>query len=82
MRIIKFIWDFRGPTAAATAEHHLVHLKEFCAAENIAAEAFGTLAHNDFIAEAFVAASESYLELIRDRLKPHRASLYNTDSST
>lgn len=81
MRVIKFIWDFRGPTAAATAEHHLVHLKEFCAAENIPTEAFGTLAHNDFIAEAYVATSEAYFNLIRDRLKPHRASLYKTDSS-
>ncbi|MGB7784529.1 MAG: hypothetical protein WBL27_00360, partial [Salinimicrobium sp.] len=28
-RKIKIIWDFRGPDAARTAEHHALHLKEY-----------------------------------------------------
>ena len=29
-RKIKLIWDFRGPDAQATAEHHTIHLRFFC----------------------------------------------------
>ena len=29
MRKLKLIWDFRGPVSQKTAEHHLVHLKEY-----------------------------------------------------
>ncbi|MBZ9628958.1 hypothetical protein LB456_07705 [Psychroflexus sp. CAK57W] len=25
----KLIWDFRGPNAEKTAEHHEIHLKDF-----------------------------------------------------
>jgi hypothetical protein len=34
-RKIKLIWDFRGPTAAKTAEHHEIHLKEYSAIEKL-----------------------------------------------
>ena len=31
MRKLKLIWDFRGPDALKTAEHHEIHLKEYSA---------------------------------------------------
>ncbi|MBL4662460.1 MAG: hypothetical protein JKY22_02610, partial [Flavobacteriaceae bacterium] len=35
MEHIKLIWDFKGPNAARTAEHHVIHLKEFAIAEEL-----------------------------------------------
>jgi len=35
-RKIKLLWDFRGPDAKATAEHHTIHLKEFATLEKLA----------------------------------------------
>jgi len=32
---IKLIWDFRGPTAKKTAEHHTIHLKEYIESEEL-----------------------------------------------
>jgi len=32
---IKLIWDFRGPSAAKTAEHYEVHLKEYVLNEEL-----------------------------------------------
>ena len=29
MRKLKLIWDFRGPYALKTAEHHEIHLKDY-----------------------------------------------------
>ena len=34
-RKIKLIWDFRGPVAAKTAEHHEIHLKEYIILEKL-----------------------------------------------
>ena len=34
-RTIKLIWDFKGPAAAKTAEHYLVHLKEYVDKEEL-----------------------------------------------
>ena len=33
---IKLIWDFRGPSALQTAEHHALHLNEYLNLENYA----------------------------------------------
>ena len=35
MQKIKLIWDFRGEASAKTAEHHVIHLKEFAEREHI-----------------------------------------------
>jgi len=32
-RQIKLIWDFRGPNALLTAQHHEIHLKDFIKTE-------------------------------------------------
>ena len=32
-RQIKLIWDFRGAAAEKTAEHHVIHLKQYIEAK-------------------------------------------------
>ncbi|MGB7394218.1 MAG: hypothetical protein WA913_07490, partial [Pricia sp.] len=34
-RQLKLIWDFRGPAAAKTAEHHEKHLQDYAASHKI-----------------------------------------------
>ena len=75
MRRIKFIWDFRGPAAPKTAEHHEIHLREYCQMENLRDWETGLQAVSDNHVIAFLTISESHLKQIRDRLKPHRAIL-------
>ena len=51
---IKLIWDFRGATAAKTAEHHEIHLKEYIIAENYNLNNTGFEIINDMYAIAYL----------------------------
>ncbi len=75
-RMIKLIWDFRGPAALKTAEHHEIHLKEFIALEKIEPNITGYRALNDMHSLAFMVVNEADMINVRDRLKPHRGELY------
>ena len=77
MRKIKLIWDFRGPASQKTAEHHLIHLKEYIAINKLDItiadlESFGDM-HNT----AYMVVDESEMKPIRDALKPHRGQVYS-----
>ncbi|QXP51921.1 MULTISPECIES: hypothetical protein [unclassified Cellulophaga] len=74
---IKLIWDFRGPAAAKTAEHHVIHLKEFIAAEKLQLTITEALHLNDMYSLAFLVVEESEMLKVRDALKPHRGEIYN-----
>ncbi|AIZ41790.1 hypothetical protein [Cellulophaga baltica] len=74
---IKLIWDFRGPAAAKTAEHHVIHLKEFIAAEKLQLNITDVQHVNDMYSLAFLVVEESEMLKVRDALKPHRGELYN-----
>jgi len=76
MRKIKLIWDFRGPAAAKTAEHHEIHLKEFIAIEKLPLNITGFEVLNDMYAIAYMVVTDDYLIAVRDALKPHRAEIY------
>ncbi len=76
MRKIKLIWDFRGPASQKTAEHHLIHLKEYIAINKLDItiadlESFGDM-HNT----AYMVVDESEMQPLRDALKPHRGQVY------
>ena len=77
MRKIKMIWDFRGPAAAKTAEHHEVHLKEFIAIEKLPLEITGFEIKTDMHAIAFMVVTDNEMIQVRDALKPHRAELFD-----
>lgn len=70
------IWDFRGPAAAKTAEHHEIHLKEYIAMEKLPLEITGFETLNDMHAIAYVVVTDAEMIQVRDALKPHRGELY------
>lgn len=74
---IKLIWDFRGPAAEKTAEHHEIHLKEFIEAEKLDLNITGFTAVTDMHSIAFLVVNEQEMITVRDALKPHRGELYN-----
>lgn len=76
MRKIKLIWDFRGPAAAKTAEHHVIHLNEYIAIEKLPLKITGFEISNDMLASAFMVVTDTEMIQVRDALKPHRAELY------
>ncbi len=78
---IKAIWDFRGPTAAHTAEHHAKHLAEFASVENMTHQITGYHHYSEMHSTAFMVISESELKMVRNRLKPHRGEIYIDEQS-
>lgn len=75
-RKLKLIWDFRGPAAAKTAEHHEIHLKEFIELEKLELNITGHSTINDMYSIAFLVVNESEMLKVRDVLKPHRGEVY------
>ena len=75
-RQIKLIWDFRGPGAAKTAEHHEIHLKEYIQIEKFPLNITGFEILNDMHAIAFMVVTDENMIAVRDALKPHRGELY------
>ena len=76
MRKIKLIWDFRGPVAAKTAEHHEIHLKEYIILEKLPLNITGFNILNEMHAIAFMVVEEAQMIAVRDALKPHRGEVY------
>lgn len=76
MRKIKLIWDFRGPAAAKTAEHHDEHIKEFLESEKYHLKITGFEIINEMYATAFLVVEEKDMIEFRDILKPHRGEVY------
>lgn len=81
-RNIKLIWEFRGPTAAKTAEHHEKHLKEYIKFEALEMNITGYQHVNDVLSYAFMVTPESKMLKLRDALKPHRAEVYETGNAS
>ena len=73
---IKLIWDFRGPVAGKTAEHHEKHLKEFILVEGLYLNITGYQHLNEIYSLAFMVVSEENMITVRDALKPHRGEVY------
>lgn len=73
---IKLIWDFRGPDAQKTAEHHEIHLKEFIQKEKLENDITGVMKIEDLYSLAYLVVNESEMISVRDALKPHRGEWY------
>ncbi len=80
MRQIKLIWDFRGPAAAKTAEHHEIHLKEYIDAEKLPLKITGFEVKNEMHAIAFMVVTDQEMIAVRDALKPHRGEIFEIDN--
>ncbi|WP_299781988.1 hypothetical protein [uncultured Formosa sp.] len=76
MRQLKLIWDFRGPHALKTAEHHEIHLKEYIENEHLDITITGNSELSEMHAIAFLVVNESDMKPLRDALKPHRGEVY------
>jgi hypothetical protein len=70
---IKLVWEFRGPGAKETAEHHAVHLKEFNQRNEMADHPCGTEEVNDSYSIAYMIVPKSEMIFYRDQLRPQRA---------
>lgn len=75
-RQLKLIWDFRGPSALATARHHVIHLREYINFEQLPYQIVGEESLHEMHAIAFLVVPESQMIPIRDALKPHRGEVY------
>ena len=74
-RKIKLLWDFRGPDAKKTAEHHTIHLKEFATIENLSFYEINIQEKNEMLFSAFITVDENDMKTYRDALKPHRGEV-------
>lgn len=70
---IKIIWDFFGDKSEKTAEHHVIHLREFMQRNQLTLLDSGVASAADFHHLAYVTVNEEQVKIIRDSLKPHRA---------
>jgi hypothetical protein len=77
MRQLKLIWDFRGPAAAKTAEHHEIHLKEFIVMEKLPLNITGFDVLTDMHSIAWMVVTDAHMIQVRDALKPHRGEVYS-----
>ena len=71
----KLVWNFSGEGALKTAEHHLIHLKEYCQREKVEVLEYGTQQQNDFSALSFMIVDKDLATSLRVSLKPHQGFL-------
>lgn len=71
-KALKLIWDFRGPDAQKTAEHHEIHLKEFIVKEKLNHNITGVEILSELYSVAYLVVDETEMIQVRDALKPHR----------
>lgn len=74
---IKMLWDFKGPNALKTAQHHIIHLNEFIISENIADSFTQITSISDTYTIAEMIVPNRYMNDLRLRLKPTRGQLFN-----
>lgn len=75
-RLIKLIWDFRGPDAEKIADHHVIHLREFVAIEKLPLTLIDKQVLSDVHSIAYLVVNDEQMRTLRDVLKPHRGELY------
>ncbi len=73
MEKIRVIWDFYGPQSKGTAEHHVIHLKEFMLKENLEFFESDIALTDENHCMAYLDVNKSDVYTVRDSLKPHRA---------
>jgi len=74
-RKLKLIWDFRGPDALQTAQHHAIHLEEFAKKEQLSFYKVDSSQHTDLFSIAFIVVDEADMPVFRDALKPTRGEV-------
>ncbi len=75
-RKIKLIWEFRGPHAVRTAEHHALHLGEYIKNHDLSLDITGVEHISANFSLAYMVIHEGELQKTRQALKPHRGQVY------
>lgn len=73
---IKFIWDFHGPIAKPTAEHHIKHLVEFLEAKDLQHIPRGVEEISKMHHIAYLVVEKEMVDSLRAILKPNRGQYY------
>tara|TARA_B100001109_G_C18741735_1_gene416940 strand:- start:277 stop:513 length:237 start_codon:yes stop_codon:yes gene_type:complete len=68
----QLIWNFNGQDGLKTAEHHLVHLKEFAQMEEVPILKSGINKTSPLSCEAFIVIEMEWVEKLRTQLKPNK----------
>ena len=68
----QLIWNFNGQDCLKTAEHHLVHLKEFAQIEAVPILKSGINKTSPLSCEAFIVVEMEWVEKLRTQLKPNK----------
>ena len=71
---VKLIWKFYGPDCVKTANHHLIHLKDFIEESNVELFGCGVNKKNDSC-ETYLIVIKDNVESLRKILKPHKGVL-------
>ena len=68
----QLIWNFNGQDGFKTAEHHLMHLKEFAQMEAVPILKYGVNKTSPLSCEAFIVVEMEWVEKLRTQLKPNK----------
>jgi len=68
----QLIWNFNGQDGLKTAEHHLVHLKEFAQMEAVPILKSGINKTSPLSCEAYIIVEMEWVEKLRTKLKPNK----------
>tara|TARA_B100000609_G_C16943480_1_gene295328 strand:- start:287 stop:523 length:237 start_codon:yes stop_codon:yes gene_type:complete len=68
----QLIWNFNGEDGLKTAEHHLVHLKEFAQMESVPIIKSGVNKITPLSYEAYIIVEMEWVEKLRSKLKPNK----------
>ena len=68
----QLIWNFNGQDGLKTAEHHLVHLKEFAQMEALPILKSGINKTSPLSYEAYIIVEMEWVEKLRTQLKPNK----------
>ena len=79
-KMIKLIWDFRGPDASKIAEHHSKHLLEYAFTQELQNNMISSEDLTDMHSIASIVISEDIMRKVRDELKPHRGEYVQQES--
>lgn len=63
--------------AAKTAEHHVIHLREFAQMEKLDLEPIAFVEQGEMAAMAYLVCTREQMIPLRDRLKPHRGEIHS-----
>ena len=68
----QLIWNFNGQDGLKTAEHHLLHLKEFAQMELVPIIKSGVNRVTSLPYEAYIIVEMEWVEKLRSKLKPNK----------